>query len=175
MKLINKFISVLIILMVIYPLLSLANENPSQERDFQNIESINSPLGYDTMPIDEAIEKYKEKFNLEVLKPTYFPFDPTHIGANLYDHQLKLHFYNEHTKERLKMYVYPDGIRKGKLAPYEETIYLEDGTKAIYFYVHKDKFEHVHFVKNGVDYEIGLYNSNGDVKEKLIKITNSLK
>jgi hypothetical protein len=177
MKLIGKLIGVVVVLMAmgIYPIISNAKDNPNIEEMIENVDSYNGPLGFDVMPIDETIKEFEEKVNLHVLKPTYLPFEPTHKGAIMTANSVRVHYYNEITKERLKIYLNKSVAESKNIAPFEEDVYLSDGTKAIYFYVDKGQFEGLTFVINGVHYIVAIEDTDGDEKEKLIKVANSLK
>lgn len=139
------------------------------EKDDLLSETLKNPLGHD-LSIDEAVSKFEQQFKKNVLLPTYIPFNTSHTGGHYSDERLIISYYNENTKDKIKISM----VHNGKLVypKGSEELLLPDGTKAVYVSDEKRVANFLFFVKDGIEYQLGISKNFG--LETLSKVAISM-
>lgn len=140
-------------------------------------QSLHNPMG-DTLTIDEAKTKFEKKYNVNVMLPSFVPLKPTHIGGSFSEGkgQLRVRYYNEENHEYLIVDVVRNQQNKLTLLPNGDQIKLNDGNEAIYYHDPKEVADRLHFLKNGLEYRIGISKHNRKVTlSELQKVARSLR
>lgn len=137
-----------------------------------SLETGNNPLG-DNMNIDEAKEEFNKKYNVQVLLPKSIPFEATHIGATLgiNDPTLRISYYKESTQQAMivDIKLNSKGLNQ-RISDNIEKTYLSDGTLAMYHHDSKEVADRLHFIKNNLEYRIGIMKNKQKVTLSLLKL-----
>lgn len=125
----------------------------------------------------KVVEEYVEKYQKNVLVPSNFPFDVTHVDGYVDKDILMLRYRNKELKGTLQIKVVPKdnvGIERFK-GKYDRYYTLKDGTIALYQPNYNPAYRMI-FSKNDLRYYIGINKSTEKniTVDDLIKVANSM-
>jgi len=138
---------------------------------------LENPLG-DNLEISDATSKFNLKFNKKAMLPMYVPFEISYSGASLDETHLTISYFNQKTNQIMIIHVFPsanDNL-KGSVSTSEKEIKLTDGTKAVYYHYPNEVADRIHFIKDGLEYRIGLSKTSNKVSvSTLVMVADSLR